>query len=152
MFITSSRKPSARTRTFCKHLSRFIGGSYVNRGKMGMQQVLESAGAEPLILVGEYHGNPGELGFYGKAGELLFSLRFTESYSPKIDSHRFRTVEPLFTGRGEIANALASFYPFERVKEAPSDVPVMKVDEDEVDCMDEGRSLFKLNIKSFKRY
>ncbi len=152
MFITSSRKPSAKTRTLCKYLSRFTGASYVNRGKMGMQQLLESAGAEPLILVGEYHGNPGELGFYGKAGQLLFSLRFTESYSPGIESHRFRKLEPLFSGRGEIANALASFFPFDRIKEAPTDVPVMMVGEEEIDCMDEGKSLFKLNIKSFKRY
>ncbi len=152
MFITSSRKPSAKTRTLCKYLSRFTGASYVNRGKMSMQQLLESAGIEPLILVGEYHGNPGELSFFGKTGKLLFSIRFSESYSPKIDSHRFREVEPLFSGRGEIANALASFLPFDRVKEASSDAPLMKVGEEEINCMDEGKSIFKLNIKSFKAY
>lgn len=152
MLITSSRKPSAKTRTLCKYLSRFIGASYVNRGKMGMQELLELAGAEPLILVGEYHGNPGELSFYGKAGNLLFSLRFTESYSPEIESHRFRAVEPLLSGRGEIANALASFFPFDRVKDAPTDTPVMAVSKEEVDCLDEGKSLFKLNVKSFKMY
>ncbi len=33
MIITTARKPSSKTRIFCKHLSRFTGWEYVTRGK-----------------------------------------------------------------------------------------------------------------------
>ena len=88
MLVTSSRKPSARTRTLCKLLSRFMAGRCITRGKMGMQELLEFAEGRPLIIIGEYHGNPGELGFYDETGKLLFSIRFTDWYSGP-DSHRF---------------------------------------------------------------
>ncbi|MCQ1536401.1 rRNA maturation protein [Methanosarcina sp. KYL-1] len=157
MFITSSRKPSAKTRTLCKRLSRFTASRYVNRGKMGMQELLGLAEGEAFIAVGEYHGNPGELGFYGKAGQLLFSLRFTESASQEIDSYWFPETEPLLAGRGEIANALADFFPFTRVaydkvEECPPGSTMMVVGDQAIDFVAEGKPLLRFNLKGFKRY
>ena len=157
MLITTSRKPSAKSRTLCKFLSRFIAGRCISRGKMGMPELLEYAEGRPLIIVGEYHGNPGELAFYDDAGKLLFSLRFSDWYSEEIDSYWFPNVEPVLTGKGEIADALEAFFRFNRIEndkagQLPSNSLVMAVEEKEINFTGSGKSLFKFNIKGFKRY
>lgn len=157
MLVTSSRKPSAKTRTLCKLLSRFIASRCIPRGKMGMQELLESAEGSVLIVVGEYHGNPGELIFYDDAGKLLFSLRFSDWYSEEIDSYWFPDVLPVLTGNGEIADAIESFLHFNRVEsdrvdQLPPNSLVMAAGEKEIDFTGNGKSLFKFNIRGFKKY
>ncbi|MCC4767444.1 rRNA maturation protein [Methanosarcina sp. DH1] len=157
MLVTSSRKPSARTRALCKLLSRFMAGRCITRGKMGMQELLEFAEGGPLIVVGEYHGNPGELSFYDEVGKLLFSLRFTDWYSKELDSYWFPDIEPLLTGQGEIADAFEAFFHFQRVESdkidqlLPSSI-LIAIGEKDIDFMGSGKSLFKLNLKGFKKY
>lgn len=157
MLVTSSRKPSAKTRALCKLLSRFIASRSISRGKMGMQELLEVAEGKALIVVGEYHGNPGELSFYDNTGKLLFSLRFSDWYSEELDSYWFPNVEPVLTGKGEIADALESFFHFNRVEsekvdQLPPNSLVMAAGEKEIDFTGNGKSLFKFNIKGFKKY
>lgn len=157
MLITSSRKPSAKTRTLCKLLSRYIAGRCITRGKMGMQELLDFAQGAPLIVIGEYHGNPGELGFYDETGKLLFSLRFVDWYSQEIDSFWFPDVEPALTGKGEIADALESFFHFRKVESDKIDqlsprYKLIAAGEKDVDFIGDGKSLFKLNIRGFKKY
>jgi U3 small nucleolar ribonucleoprotein protein IMP4 len=124
---------------------------------MGMQELLEFAEGEALIVVGEYHGNPGELSFYDDAGKLLFSLRFSDWYSEEIDSYWFPDVEPVLTGKGEIADTLESFFHFNRVEsdrvgQLPPNSLVMAIGEKEIDFTGNGKSLFRLNNKGFKKY
>lgn len=157
MLITSSRKPSAKTRTLCKLLSRFIAGRCINRGKMGMHELLEFAQGQPLIVIGEYHGNPGELSFYDETGKSLFSLRFADWYSQEIDSFWFPDVEPALTGTGEIADALDSFFHFQKVGndeiyQLSPRYTLIAAGEKDVDFIGDGQSLFKLNIKGFKKH
>lgn len=157
MLVTTSRKPSAKTRALCKLFSRFVGSRCIPRGKMGMQELMESSKGRSLIVVGEYHGNPGELIFYDDAGTLLFSLRFSDWYSEEIDSYWFPSVLPVLTGKGDIADTLASFFHFSRVEnDAVVQIPpgslVLAAGEKEIDFMGGGKSLFKLNIKGFKKY
>jgi U3 small nucleolar ribonucleoprotein protein IMP4 len=157
MLVTSSRKPSARTRTLCKLLSRFIDSRSITRGKMGMQELLEFADGGPLIAIGEYHGNPGELSFYDEAGKLLFSLRFTDWYSKELDSYWFSDVEPVLAGYGEIADAFESFFHFQRVEsdkidQLPPGSTLIVAGEKDIDFMGSGKSLFKLNLRGFKKY
>jgi len=157
MLITSSRKPSAKTRTLCKLLSRFVSGRCMQRGKMGIQELLEFAQGRSLIVIGEYHGNPGELSFYDETGKLLFSLRFADWYSKEIDSFWFPDMEPALTGQGEIADAFDSFFHFQRIEsekinQLPSRSILMIVGEKDIDFIGDGKSLFKLNIKGFKKY
>jgi U3 small nucleolar ribonucleoprotein protein IMP4 len=158
MLITSSRKPSAKTRTLCKLLSRFISGRCIPRGKMGMQELLEFAQGGPLIVIGEYHGNPGELSFFDETGKVLFSLRFADWYSEELDSFWFPDLEPVLTGRGEIADAFESFFHFQRIEsekidQLPSRSTLMIiVEEKDINFRGDGKSLFKLNIKGFKKY
>lgn len=157
MLVTSSRKPSAKTRTLCKLLSRFIASRCIPRGKMGMQELLDSAEGRALIVVGEYHGNPGELIFYDDTGKLIFSIRFSDWYSEDLDSYWFPDVEPVLTGKGEIADALESFFHFNRIEsdrigQLPPNSLVMTAGEKEIDFTGNGKSLFKFNIKGFKKY
>jgi U3 small nucleolar ribonucleoprotein protein IMP4 len=124
---------------------------------MGMQELLEFAEGGPLIVIGEYHGNPGELSFYDEAGKLLFSLRFTDWYSKELDSYWFSDVELALAGQGEIADAFESFFHFQRVEsdkidQLPPDSTLMVVGEKDVDFMGSGKSLFKLNMRGFKKY
>jgi Predicted exosome subunit/U3 small nucleolar ribonucleoprotein (snoRNP) component, contains IMP4 domain len=124
---------------------------------MGMQELLEFAEGGPLIVIGEYHGNPGELSFYDEAGELLFSLRFTDWYSKELDSYWFSDIEPRLTGQGEIADAFESFFHFLRVESdkidqlSPSSTLIV-IGEKDIDFMGSGKSLFKLNLRGFKKY
>jgi U3 small nucleolar ribonucleoprotein protein IMP4 len=157
MLVTSSRKPSAKTRTLCKLLSRFIAGRCISRGKMGVQELLEFAEGNPLIVVGEYHGNPGELSFYDETGKLLFSLRFSDWYSGEIDSYWFPDVEPVLTGQGEIADAFESLFRFNRIEgdnvdQLPAGSTLMAAGEKEIDFMGSGKLLFKFTVKGFKKY
>jgi len=157
MLITSSRKPSARTRTLCKLLSRFMAGRSITRGKMGMQELLEFSQGGPLIVVGEYHGNPGEFSFYDETGKLLFSLRFVDWYSKEIDSFWFPNIEPALRGQGEIADAFESFFHFQRIEsdkidQLPSRSTLIVAGEKDIDFIGSGKSLFKLNLRGFKKY
>lgn len=157
MLITTSRKPSAKTRTLCKLLSRVASGRCIARGKMGMQELVESAGGGALVVIGEYHGNPGELSFFDKAGKFLFSLRFADWYSKEIESYWFPDVQSVLTGKGEIAEAFESFFHFQRIEsdkidQLPARSVLIAVGEKEIDFRGDEKSLFKLNIRGFKKY
>lgn len=62
MVVTTSRKPSQRTRSFVKDLARVLGGKTLTRGKTPLREIL--ANYPKVIIVEEYRGNPGKLKFY----------------------------------------------------------------------------------------
>ena len=68
VFITTSRRPTRRVRSFCKELARVFPRSvYVNRGKMNLDEVLLEAsarGASHALVVNVRKGNPGRLDLY----------------------------------------------------------------------------------------
>lgn len=77
MIITTSRKPSNRTRSFCQSLSRALNSKYINRGKMSMRNVLlKTVELEysNLLIISEEKGNPNTLTFYNNKGEPLITL------------------------------------------------------------------------------
>lgn len=157
MLVTSSRKPSPKSRVLCKLLSRFIKGKYIPRGKMGMRELMEFSENEFLIVIGEYHGNPGDLSFHDETGKLLFSLRFTDWYSKELDSYWFPDVEPALSGSGDIADALESFFHFQRIEsdkidQLPANSTLIVIEEKDIDFIGNGKSLFKLNLRGFKNY
>jgi U3 small nucleolar ribonucleoprotein protein IMP4 len=82
MLITTSRKPSQRTRSFCKSLVRVLNSSYINRGKMSIRDVLiKSSELElaKIAVVSEMKGNPSKIDFYDEDGETILSLDVTVS-------------------------------------------------------------------------
>ncbi len=77
MLISTSRKPSQKTRKFCKTLARTTNSTSVNRGKMNMRELLLKAlevDEFNLAIVNEIKGNPSKITFYSNKGEVLLVL------------------------------------------------------------------------------
>lgn len=77
MLISTSRKPSQKTRKFCKNLAHATGSTSVNRGKMNMRELLLKAlevDEYNLAVVNEIKGNPSRISFYSNKGELLLTI------------------------------------------------------------------------------
>jgi len=94
MIITTARKPSSKTRIFCKHLGRFTGWMYVTRGKSSLQDLAD----ETFLLVGEYKGNPGSFSFFLN-GKCILSIRANVS----LDKDIRVGVEPVIQGNTLLA-------------------------------------------------
>ena len=87
MLISTSRKPSQKTRKFCKNLAHATGSTSVNRGKMNIRELLLKAlelDEFNLAIVNEIKGNPSRISFYSNKGDLLLTLIITAS----IDNER----------------------------------------------------------------
>ena len=77
MLISTSRKPSQKTRKFCKNLAHATGSTSVNRGKMNMRELLIKALEVEefnLAIVNEIKGNPSRISFYSNKGQLLLTI------------------------------------------------------------------------------
>ena len=78
MLISTSRKPSQKTRKFCKSLARVTGSTSVNRGKMNFRELLLKAlevDEYNLAVVNEIKGNPSSrISFFSNKGELLLTI------------------------------------------------------------------------------
>ena len=77
MLISTSRKPSQKTRKFCKNFAHSTDSTSVNRGKMNMRDLLLKALAEDevnLAVVNEIKGNPSKITFYSNNGDILFTI------------------------------------------------------------------------------
>lgn len=98
MIITTARKPSSKTRTFCRHLGRFTGWEYVTRGKAS----LEMLGDEPFLLVGEYKGNPGSFNFFLNGSSVL-SIHASVSLDKDVKPGG----EPIIEGDSPLARAVS---------------------------------------------
>jgi len=147
MLITSSRKPSAKTRILCKQLASFVNCEYVNRGKMSMHEVLHLADGEPFLIVGEYHGNPGSLAIFDAQGSCPLSVHITAVFPAGFKPARLKKVEPVIVGRGKLADAIAASLPFVHVTDIHHSRRIM-VDDEKMDLIDSGKLLFRFRIKS----
>ncbi|WP_297825611.1 Brix domain-containing protein [uncultured Methanobrevibacter sp.] len=82
MLISTSRKPSQKTRKFCKNLAHALGSTSVNRGKMNMRELLLKAlqlDEFNLAIVNEIKGNPSKITFYSNKGEVLLVILISAS-------------------------------------------------------------------------
>ncbi|WP_407355914.1 rRNA maturation protein [Methanolobus sp. WCC5] len=149
MLITSSRKPSAGTRTLCKHLASFFGCEYFNRGKMGMGEVLSLSHGKPLLIVGEYHGNPGSMVFYDHEGYCVLSLHISVLSAPSSHTRHSGSIVSI-DGDCELAHAICDLL----FREKANDVsPLsMAIAGDRIDFKEDGNDLFSLRIKSHRLY
>lgn len=83
MLITTSRKPSQRTRTFCRGLERVLKFRCVNRGKMSLRDVFLKAsemGTNRVGVISEKDGNPNGMEVY-EDRELFATLKITVDFS-----------------------------------------------------------------------
>jgi len=67
ILITTSRRPSARTRSLCNDLAKMIPDSTrINRGKMnneGLLALASAKGARTLVVIDSYMGDPSAISF-----------------------------------------------------------------------------------------
>ena len=77
MLISTSRKPSQKTRKFCKNLSHAFDYDYTNRGKSSIRDLLvksKELGRNGLLLIYEIKGNPSKMTFISSIGEEELAL------------------------------------------------------------------------------
>ncbi len=69
--VTTSHRPSRRTRTFAKELANALAAVRITRGKSSLEEFLKlssEAGHSRVIVVDTFYGNPSRLRIYGTAG------------------------------------------------------------------------------------
>jgi len=133
MIITTARKPSSKTRIFCKHLGRFTGWMYVTRGKSSLQDLAD----ETFLLVGEYKGNPGSFSFFLN-GKCVLSIRANVS----LDKDIRVGVEPVIQGNTLLALNISKIT---GLRTGEGSERVIKIEKNiEFTC--EGKSYIKLTV------
>ncbi len=101
--ISTSRKPSQRTRSLCKELQIMLPNAlYIQRGKSNFDELLKKSEQEKaplLLLIGERDGNPGSLDLYSveKAEDPVVSfeiegVRLAREYGATVRS-RTKTLD-----------------------------------------------------------
>lgn len=138
MIITTARKPSSKTRTFCRHLARFTGSKYITRGKTSLSALSE----EPFLLrVGEYKGNPGSFNFFSN-GKCVLSIRATVSLDKDIEPGE----APVIEGNAPLALALSKATGF---MIGGSSERVIRVDE-HIEFIDKGMAYIVLKVHGIR--
>jgi rRNA maturation protein Rpf1 len=133
MIVTTARKPSSKTRIFCKHLGRFTGWKYVTRGKRSLLEFAD----QPFLLVGEYKGNPGSFSFFLR-GKCVLSIRANVSLDRDIGIGN----EPVIRGDNSVAFDLSKITGL-RIGEKSKRVILVK---DNIEFTDDGESCIKLKV------
>ena len=135
MIITTARKPSPKTRIFCKHLGRFTGWKYVTRGKASLQEFAD----KPFLLVGEYKGNPGSFNFFFKE-KCVLSIRANVSLDKDIGIG----IEPVIQGNNSLALDLGKVTGL-RTGTGEKSKRIIMVD-DNIEFTSDGESYIKLKV------
>jgi len=85
VILTTSRKPSRKTRSLAKALSRFMNWRYVQRGKMSLEDVFSMLNeGEKLAILSEVKGNPAILRILDSNGKEILWMRFNVSNIVKV--------------------------------------------------------------------
>lgn len=85
LIISTSRKPSQKTRRFAQFLKHYFNATYINRGKMSFSKVINTSKQEEnslLIVLMEVKGNPSNIDVYNLDKDEenpIFSLNFNVS-------------------------------------------------------------------------
>ncbi len=133
MIITTARKPSSKTRTFCKHLSRFTGLEYVTRGKTSLSDLTD----ERFLIVGEYKGNPASFNFFSN-GRRVLSIRANVS----LDNEIITGKAPVIEGDTPLASALREVTGF---KTGEISDRIIRVN-DRIEFIDKGKPYIILKV------
>ena len=131
MLISTSRKPSQKTRKFCKTLARTTDSTSINRGKMNMRELLLKAlelDEINLAIVNEIKGNPSKITFYSNEGEVLLVLLISIS----MDNNEKLNIAPSqlkIVSNFDKLNVLSDILDIELVDRAEDNFIVISPDE-----------------------
>lgn len=130
LFITTSRRPTRRVRSFCKELSKvFPRAAYVNRGKMNLEEVLLEASARKAgyaLIVNVRKGNPGRIDLYDvslkklKTSFVCLGVKLAREMG--VTPSPLRNAAVMVEGEGEL-EVLG------RVLAEALDLPILKLEE-----------------------
>lgn len=93
MIITTSRKPSRRTRSLAKFLAKFLNFQYINRGKNSVEDI--SAEHPDFWIISEVKGNPAFLTCY-KSAKPILKISFASGNVKKVEMDES---PPVFIGK-----------------------------------------------------
>lgn len=133
MIITTARKPTSKTRIFCKHLSRFTGKDYLTRGKTSLSMLADTS----FLVVGESNGNPASFNFFLN-NECILSIRANVSLDKEIGLPG----EPVIEGDTPLAFALSKATGF---RMGESGERVIRVN-DRIEFIDKGKPYIILKV------
>ncbi|RLI11923.1 hypothetical protein DRO33_03285 [Candidatus Bathyarchaeota archaeon] len=112
IMITMSRRPTRIIRTFCNELAATLPGAVrVNRGKMSFEDIAEKAweiGADRVILVTRWKGNPGKICLYKVGDEGL------EAFPPLIYIYGIKLRRDMGIKLGKVKSLAVSARPERR--------------------------------------
>jgi U3 small nucleolar ribonucleoprotein protein IMP4 len=86
MIISTSRKPSQKTRIFCKNFSTALGYKYINRGKMSLRNLCLKSLEEDensIAIISEVKGNPSKISFLSNKGDKKLDLNISTNPNKK---------------------------------------------------------------------
>lgn len=144
MIITTSRKPSRKTRSFAKAISRFLNYRYLQRGKLSLKD-LEN---ERFWIISELKGNPAFLSFYDK-GKKLLEISISVSNIKKAEIERGEVV--YFGEKYNFFGAL-SWKLLEKFDKKPYFPKKIVENGDELVFCLGGEQIFKMKIHGIRRF
>ena len=102
ILVTTSRKPSPRTRTFSRDFAQALGAEYFTRGKANLRQVFSLLRDEGdvLVMIKERRGNPSLIEVY-RRGERVLALKLARAMLNREITRRYGY------GEGKLASKLA---------------------------------------------
>lgn len=123
MLITTSRKPSQRTRSFGRALERVLPSRYLNRGKMSLREVFLKAKEldfDSLIVISERKGNPSRLDFFTGNEEPEAYILISTDLSPPSGKIQIENLS-LHCEETALSDFLSNFLKIQLVKENSKD-------------------------------
>ena len=133
MLISTSRKPSQKTRKFCKNFARVTDSTSVNRGKMNMRELLLKAlevDEFNLAVVNEIKGNPSRISFFSNKGDILLTILIGASEGNEkmnIAPSQLKMVSEV-----EELNVLSEIFDFDLVESSEDNYILISKSEDSV--------------------
>jgi len=136
MRVSTSRRPSPKTRRLARTLALFLGIEYMTRGKTGLDD-----DEEVWMVVVEGDGNPTGLARRSRGEEGL--LRFAVSVEGR--PRRLARKRPVVSGSGKAARDLAEFFGLDWSPEGAAE-RVIRVGDEFVDLVDGEDLVLRLKI------
>ena len=151
VLLTTSRKPSKKTRSLAKALARFMNWRYVNRGKMNMEDIFEMC-EDKLAIIKEIKGNPSILEIFDRKRNLLLRMRFNVSNIEKV---RIDDSPVVFVGKVPFDPLILNAIPQDRAGlkisrkiETPKRIYVRKRNGMELEFYFRDVMVFKMKVRS----
>jgi U3 small nucleolar ribonucleoprotein protein IMP4 len=114
---------------------------------MSMGEVLTLSHGNPLLIIGEYHGNPGSLAFYDGEGFCTLSIYISVLEAPSEYPKRSKSF-PLIDGDNELVPLLNDLIVPD--ESTCSTLLSLTISGNQLDFKEGEKELFSLRMKSYK--